>query len=208
MIEGTAPAIVLERCDSPNLPPICLHTLLCIVVRAGGERFGESHLCKTMGACCSFYHWYIFLGHDIFYLQFWVPHKPVNIFSNTEIILARYSNINIEHLHFVACSRCQSLISSYTVVVHHLISYSSTLLKGPAVGVLHLQWYSTLVFYIAQLHSFWLLGTIFADFFFFCLHLSWLIDSVNLRKADENGEEKILVLRRIESSISVQSDPV
>ena len=123
MIEGTAPAIVLERCDSPNLSPLCLHTLLCIVVRAGGERFGESHLCKTMGACCSFYLWYIFLGHDIFYLQFWVPHKPVNIFSNTEIILARYSNINIENLHFVACSRCQSLISSYTVVVHHLISY-------------------------------------------------------------------------------------
>ena len=62
VIEGTAPAIVLERCDSPNLSPLCLHTLLCIVVRAGGERFGESHLCKTMGACCSFYHWYIFFG--------------------------------------------------------------------------------------------------------------------------------------------------
>ena len=28
VIEGTAPGIVLQRCDSPNLSPLCLHTAL------------------------------------------------------------------------------------------------------------------------------------------------------------------------------------
>ena len=52
VIEGTAPAIVLQRCDLPNLSPPVLsdsqvveNTADC---RQSGKRLGESHLCKTM----------------------------------------------------------------------------------------------------------------------------------------------------------------
>ena len=52
MIEGTVPAIVLQRCDSPNLSPPALsavYTLLpdCPTEQAG-RGVGESHPCQTM----------------------------------------------------------------------------------------------------------------------------------------------------------------
>ena len=53
VIEGTAPAIVLQRFDSPNLSPLCLQYTYCTTCpsdRAGGEWLGqgETNLCKTM----------------------------------------------------------------------------------------------------------------------------------------------------------------
>ena len=51
VIEGTAPVIVLQRFDSPNLSPLYLrYTALytCPSDRVGGKRLGESNLCKTM----------------------------------------------------------------------------------------------------------------------------------------------------------------
>ena len=50
MIEGTAPAIVLQRGDSPNLsqPALSDSQVVRVYCRQSGERFSESHLCKTM----------------------------------------------------------------------------------------------------------------------------------------------------------------
>ena len=48
VIVGTAPAIVLQSCDSPNLSPLCLQILNYSYLTICQSRHGESHLCKTM----------------------------------------------------------------------------------------------------------------------------------------------------------------
>ena len=50
VIEGTAPTIVLQRFDSPNLSPDCFvrRAGSAVYCRQSGKRLGESHLCKTM----------------------------------------------------------------------------------------------------------------------------------------------------------------
>ena len=50
VIEGTASAIALQRCDSPNLSPPVLSDGQVVgeYCRQSVERLGESHLCKTL----------------------------------------------------------------------------------------------------------------------------------------------------------------
>ena len=76
VIEGTAPPFVFQTFDSPNLfPLVCvLHYLhyCCPSDRAGGERLGESNVCKTIaGAVPSI--------TDNLFFDFIPPHAAVYV---------------------------------------------------------------------------------------------------------------------------------
>ena len=66
VIEGTAPPIVFQTFDSPNLSPAqsAVYSILlpaCLTEQRRGE-VGRVKCLEDEGGCCPFYHWYIFFG--------------------------------------------------------------------------------------------------------------------------------------------------